>query len=369
VPQKFTDITVNTLPIPPSGRKTYWEHPLGVRVTPNGVRSYIVITKDGQRKTLGRVGVLSLKEARLEAVRIKAEYQPTKYKAPPVRLSEARTRYLAAITVRPPTRLYYERFLAELPDLPLADIDHTHIVRVLDRHTPSQAYVALRTYSAFFRWAIPRYIKYSPCTGLKVPTLQSRSRVLSDDELRAIYHAALSMGTYGQIVICLMLTGLRRNEASLIEKQWISKQSDTWLLSLPAHVCKNGRDHCIPLGGTSAALLTKLITEQPSASARIFSRKTGTSKAFISWSRPKQNLDRACGVTDWTLHDLRRTYAVCLQRCGANLQTIEKLLNHVSGSFAGIVGTYQRYDFQSEMRAAVQRYDDWFCTTILIAPT
>jgi hypothetical protein len=193
VPQKFTDVSVNALPIPASGRKTYWEHPLGVRVTPNGVRSYIVITKDGQRKTLGRVGVLSLKDARMEALRVKAECQPTKYKAPPIRLSEARARYLAAITVRPPTRRYYERFLAQLPDLPLSDIDHTHIIRILDQQVPSQAYVALRTYSAFFRWAIPRYLKYSPCTGLKVPTLRSRSRVLSDDELRAFKMASTTI--------------------------------------------------------------------------------------------------------------------------------------------------------------------------------
>jgi integrase len=175
------------------------------------------------------------------------------------------------------------------------------------------------------------------------------------------------MGTYGQIVICLMLTGLRRNEASLIEKQWLSKQSDSWVLSLPAHVCKNGRALCVPLGATSAVLLTKLIPEQTSPSSRIFSASTDASKAFTRWSKSKRDLDDVSGVTDWTLHDLRRTYAVSLQRCGANLQTIEKLLNHVSGSFAGIVGTYQRYDFQSEMRAAVQRYDEWFCTDILQA--
>jgi integrase len=132
-----------------------------------------------------------------------------------------------------------------------------------------------------------------------------------------------------------MLTGLRRTEASLIEKQWLSKQSDFWVLSLPAHVCKNGRALCLPLGATSAALLTKLMPEQSSASSRMFSARTDTSKAFTRWSKSKLDLDDLSGVTDWTLHDLRRTYAVSLQRCGANLQTIEKLLHHVSGSFAG----------------------------------
>jgi hypothetical protein len=35
---------------------------------------------------------------------------------------------------------------------------------------------------------------------------------------------------------------------------------------------------------------------------------------------------------------------------------VERLLNHVSGAFAGIVGVYQRYDFMPEMRRAI---DDW----------
>jgi hypothetical protein len=36
-----------------------------------------------------------------------------------------------------------------------------------------------------------------------------------------------------------------------------------------------------------------------------------------------------------------------------NLPVIEKLLNHVSGSFAGIVGVYQRHSFADEKRTAM----------------
>jgi hypothetical protein len=38
---------------------------------------------------------------------------------------------------------------------------------------------------------------------------------------------------------------------------------------------------------------------------------------------------------------------------GVNLPVIEKLLNHVSGSFAGIVKVYQRHSFADEKRAAM----------------
>jgi hypothetical protein len=35
---------------------------------------------------------------------------------------------------------------------------------------------------------------------------------------------------------------------------------------------------------------------------------------------------------------------------------IEKVLNHVSGSLAGIVGVYQRHEFADEKRAALEKW-------------
>jgi hypothetical protein len=52
------------------------------------------------------------------------------------------------------------------------------------------------------------------------------------------------------------------------------------------------------------------------------------------------------------LHDLRRT----LQRLGVRLEVTEAVLNHLSGSRAGVVGIYQRHDWAEEKRAA---FDAW----------
>jgi hypothetical protein len=38
------------------------------------------------------------------------------------------------------------------------------------------------------------------------------------------------------------------------------------------------------------------------------------------------------------------------------LHVVEKILNHQSGSFAGIVGVYQRHSFAEEMCAALTRW-------------
>ena len=56
------------------------------------------------------------------------------------------------------------------------------------------------------------------------------------------------------------------------------------------------------------------------------------------------------------MHDLRRTAASGMARLGVNLPVIEKVLNHVSGSFAGVAGVYNRHDFAGEKRAAL---DSW----------
>ena len=93
---------------------------------------------------------------------------------------------------------------------------------------------------------------------------------------------------------------------------------------------------------------------------------------FSGWSKSKHALDTAivkarteaaanlgtmpAPLVPWTLHDLRRTLATGLQRLGVRLEVTEAVLNHVSGTRAGIVGVYQRHDWAQEKRAAL---DSW----------
>jgi integrase len=73
-------------------------------------------------------------------------------------------------------------------------------------------------------------------------------------------------------------------------------------------------------------------------------------------SRMKRRLDKASGVTGWTLHDIRRSVATGLQRLGVRLEVTEAVLNHVGGSRAGIVGVYQRHEYADEKRVALERW-------------
>jgi integrase len=76
------------------------------------------------------------------------------------------------------------------------------------------------------------------------------------------------------------------------------------------------------------------------------------------WAKAKTRLSVKAGIAgeSWRLHDLRRTFAVGLQKLGARVEIIEKALNHVSGTFRGIVGVYQTHDYRDEIRDALQRW-------------
>ena len=74
------------------------------------------------------------------------------------------------------------------------------------------------------------------------------------------------------------------------------------------------------------------------------------------WSRAKLEIDELSGVSGWRVHDLRRTCATGLQKLGTPLQVTEAILGHTAGSRGGIVGVYQRHDYASEKKAALEAW-------------
>ena len=153
-------------------------------------------------------------------------------------------------------------------------------------------------------------------------------------------------GAFNAIVGALLLTGQRREEVSGLAWNELDSGFSVW--TLPAARSKNGKQHVIPLSDEMQTLLRA----QPRLSGidLVF---PGERDVFSGWSKSKARLDRRSGVSGWTLHDLRRTVATGLQRLGVRLEVTEAVLNHVSGSRAGIVGVYQRHEWADEKRAAL----------------
>jgi integrase len=200
----------------------------------------------------------------------------------------------------------------------------------------------------------------NPFAELPMPnSITRRERVLTDEEAAAIWRAAgeapSPMGPSS------MLTGQRREEVAGMTWAELSGDLATW--TIPATRTKNGIPHLLPLSQPARELLHALPSNRPgdvqgahqrAKLALVFPGERGT--PFSGWSKAKSALDTASGVSGWWLHDLRRTLATGLQRLGVRLEVTEAVLNHLSGSRAGVVGIYQRHDWAEEKRAAL---DAW----------
>jgi integrase len=73
--------------------------------------------------------------------------------------------------------------------------------------------------------------------------------------------------------------------------------------------------------------------------------------------KEQSRLDELSGITNWTLHDLRRTFATNLAQMAVAPHVIERLLNHVTGTISGVTAVYNRATYMSEMREAVALWE------------
>ena len=242
----------------------------------------------------------------------------------------------------------------------LSEIEKKNVAKLLDEIVARGAPVGANRVFAQLRkmcaWAVGRgIIAHNPCVGISRPSAElPRERVLSDIELALVWGAAERLGfPFGPTVRLLILTGQRRDEVGGLV--WDELDLDGAVWTLPAARSKNRREHTIPLAPAAVEILRAQTHFEDSAF--VFSPgerpPSGFAKAKERLDKRVAQLNNGEPVAHWTLHDLRRTAASGMARLGVDLPVIEKVLNHVSGSFAGIVGIYQRHDFAQEKRGAL----------------
>ena len=210
--------------------------------------------------------------------------------------------------------------------------------------------------SKFFAWLVARdALTFSPVTGVERPYKEKiRSRVLTDDELRVLWLACGHEGASGEAIRLMTLTGARRGEVGEMSRREVDQDHQLW--NLPAERTKNGRPHTIPLSTQAWTL----IEARPRFAGCDFVFTIDGKRAVNNWDEVKHRISAKAGIAaeGWRLHDLRRTAASGMQKLGVPVPVIEKALNHVSGTFRGIVGVYQTHDYADEVRIALQRWAD-----------
>lgn len=367
----LTDAGLKSLPPPESGTATVWDATVkgfGVRVSPKGTKTFIALIGSGQRHKIGRYPLISLTEARSEAKKVLAQKTLGTFEKPhTITWETAVERYLAACADknRPRTVADYRKHLARFPfkGRRLATIKKRDVATELEKiFAKSMRAHVLTSIKAFFSWCAGQgYVDLTPLAGLKTPAqrLSKPRRALSPEELRTVLSTALRYPyPFGHIIALLILTGQRRTEVSKLEWEWIG--ADT--ITIPASVAKNHLEHTFPYGKLVREVLESIPVYAKQSQyvfpARYETMRGKSTTVFNAWSKSKAAFDKAFkGVEPYKLHDLRRSFATTLQSLGVPLEVREKLLNHISGSQAGIAGVYNVHPFREEMKDAIAKHD------------
>jgi integrase len=381
---RLTASTIRSL-APPRGHAdhVYFDDDLpgfGLRVRASGAKAWLVQYAIGgrtRRMTLGTPAVLDIAKARSLArdllARARIGQDPASDKATardkaaetfgallPRHLERQRAR------MKPRSMQETERHLLvhakALHGYPIDSVTRrviaTRLAAIEKGSGPAAANRMRTSLSAYFMWlAREGYIEANPVvyTNKSVEN-GSRERVLSDDELAAIWSAA-GDGQYGAIVKLLMLTGARRDEIASL--QWSEIDFDTATVTLPPARTKNRREHVIPLSPQALDILKA----QPRSDGRehVFGRRAG--RGFQDWSGSKKDLDArltAAGLAfEWTLHDFRRSLSTALhERFGVLPHVVEALLGHVGIFKSGVSGVYNKAVYLDERRRALARWSE-----------
>jgi integrase len=350
---RLTDIRIrNAKPaqelLLPDGGNLY----LRIRPKPTAEKGFsyswlVRIKRHGRRRvhSLGIYPGLTIKEARAEAARIVAKER-----------GEARVDVRSAVEdyldvmIRPHYRrvnnaeVYARRLQARLGSIAVDAVRPVDVSRLIAEHVREAPVAAMRMLGfakQFFNWCVGMgYVDRSPIADVQSRVFgvveESRERILTDDEIKALWHAPDL--PHRALLRFLLLTGLRIGEAQAAQRDWID--ADDWL-ALPAEVMKAGKPH--------RCCLSPLAREQIEAAAaphlfRVVS-PTSVQAAVHRWQ------DRH-GVTDrWTPHDLRRTFASRCGDLGIAPHVIAKLLAHTFTPSASLP-VYLRSEWIEERKQA-----------------
>jgi integrase len=381
--KRLSDRFVETVAWPASGRDVYIDERspgLELRVSVEGGKSWSIRYRpkggERQRETYGRYPGVTLAAARerakdIAAAAAKGINLPAQEKRQreaerqaanrPQTLGDLLDEYVekhCKVTQRSwlmVERMFNSHVKPAIGKTPLGDLRRADVVELLDDLQNGKGFRAqvnrVRTQIvAALNWAVEReYLDANPAAAVKRRKLEaSRDRVLTDDELRAIWHAADRLTVPARAFVrALILTGQRRDEVRAM--RWAEVDFDRAVWLLPGNRNKSKRDHEVPLSPATVELLNGL--RRGSKKDPVFTAD-GT-RPYTGHQPAKVVLDRASGTAGWTYHDVRRTVATGMAALHLPQDTIERILNHARPT---LVATYNRHHHLDQKRAALEAW-------------
>lgn len=377
---KLNKSSIDKLLPPSSGYQLFWDDSLpgfGLRITTSGVRSFIVQKRIGgkeHRSTLGRYGILTPEQARREAQKFLGQVAQgadpvaakIKARAESVTLKEALKSYFASRSLKPRTISDINQAFKGFEDWenkPLSSINREMVTKrhhKLGELSPARANLAMRYLRAVFNFAIAHYtdkegqpfISDNPIKRLSQTRawfrVDRRETVINPHQLKPWFAAVLSLSNEvaRDYFLTIIFTGLRRTESMNLTWMDVDLKGKT----LMVRDTKNHRDHTLPLSDYLFNILK--------------ARKTCATGDYVFESSKgrMQNLRYAqeavikeSGV-NFTIHDLRRTFATIANSLDIPAYTVKMLLNHKMSS--DVTAGYIIADVE-RLRAPMQKISDY----------
>ena len=384
---------------------------LALRVSPAGSKAWTLRyrTRDGEqrRQTLGRYPDMSLSGARKAAEITLGEVANGNDPAMERRAAKAAASARRSDTVealiegyfeaagrgrhRPNARpkrvstttnerTYFERFIkprfGKLPIAALTRQDVQRLVDEIDHRSPVSARITRNVIRQAFNFGIFQGVTdRNPAQFASVTVTPSRERVLTDDELRAIWSVlgdpasitGLHLGPGTALALKLAILTLQRGgEVVGIHASEIDREARLWTLS--GLRTKNHRLHVVPLSDAAMSVLADAFAlngHEGQWSGFAFPSPRPRSGAQVpiaraAFTRGMLRVRKVTGIVDATPHDFRRTGATMLtsERIGIPRFIVSQVLNQISdtGGAASVTGVYDRNAYLAEKRRAL---DAW----------
>jgi integrase len=369
-------LTTKTLEALKAGPQRYEVHDLHcpgmtVRVSPSGNKTFTVKFRYGIHQKRMKLGVyprLSLGTAREKAIHILRQLDegidPTKSRRTADKKVETICREFIRLHAqkrnkswREAERILDRELVGAFGQRDIRDIKRSDILEIMDaaidRGSNYQANRILSHVRKFLNWCVQReIIPINPVVGLQAPTREvSRDRFLDDAEITRLLRACQNdFYPFRQFVPLLLATAQRRGELSDMRWSEIDFDTNTWVV--PAERSKNGKPNAVPLSGYAISILN----EVPKFIDSDFVFTTTRHSPIGGFSKMLRRLSERSETSGWRLHDLRRTAASGMARLKVEPYVVEKILNHVSGTFSGVAGVYNRHGYVDEKREALETW-------------
>jgi integrase len=268
-------------------------------------------------------------------------------------------------------RIFEKYFYPAWADNDFESIRRSDVTKLLDTiadNSKWEADHALAHVRRIMNWYATRSDEYvSPIVqGMRRtdPKDRARDRILSHEEIRLVWEAAGSIGTYGSMVRFALLTAQRKGKIDRI--QWSHLDGDIW--NIPRDEDDRGKGHASKLKLPQMALDVLADQKQIEGNPYVFAGRTegyfsGNSKAkarldskvtaLMREAAQKRGVDptQVEPLDPWRFHDLRRTASTLMNEAGVRPDIVERVLGH---AIEGVAGVYNRAEYEEMITKALE---------------